>query len=104
MLMRTHYGRIDHGVFIVGIGRQRLENALPDAVLAPPGVPRMDHAKIPETFRQIAPWDQTPSLGQFKLKLSSWFRRRYGCISASAIEFAVSGSWVRNKRAPCAPQ
>jgi hypothetical protein len=51
MLMRTHDGRIDHGVFIVRIGRQRLENALSNAALAPPGVPGMDHAEIPETFR-----------------------------------------------------
>ncbi len=53
--MRTHDGRVDHGVFIVGIGRQRLENALPDAALAPAGMPGMDHTEIPKTLRQIAP-------------------------------------------------
>ena len=60
MLMRTHDSRIDHGVFIIGIGRQRLKNTLLDAALAPTGVSRMDYAEIAETFRQIAPWNTRP--------------------------------------------
>jgi hypothetical protein len=60
MLMRTHDSRIDHGVFIISIGRQRLKNPLPDAAFAPTAVSRMDHAEIAETFGQIAPWDARP--------------------------------------------
>jgi hypothetical protein len=51
MLMRPHNRRINHGVFIVGISRERLENALPDTALAPTGVPSMDHPRIAEPFR-----------------------------------------------------
>jgi hypothetical protein len=60
MLMRTHDGRIDHGDFIVGIGRQRLKNTLPDAAPAPTGVPGMDHREIPEPLRQITPGNTSP--------------------------------------------
>jgi hypothetical protein len=55
MLMRTHDGRIDHRVFIVGVSRQRLEYPLPDATLAPAGVAGMDNAEIAETFWQVPP-------------------------------------------------
>jgi hypothetical protein len=60
MLMRTHDGRIDHSVFIVGIGRQRLKNTLPDAAPAPTGAPGMDHREIPEPLRQITPGNTSP--------------------------------------------
>jgi hypothetical protein len=58
--MRTHDGRIDHGVFIVGTGCQRLEHALPDGAFAPASVPGMDDPEIPEPLRQIAPGNACP--------------------------------------------
>jgi|GEM_PF-2510404 len=55
MLMRPYDGGIDHGVLVVGILGQRLENALPDAARAPARVARMNHAEIAEAFRQVPP-------------------------------------------------
>ncbi len=49
--------RVDHGVFVVGVFRQMLENPLPDAAFAPARVARMDHPEIPEPLRQVAPGD-----------------------------------------------
>lgn len=60
MFRRTHDGRIDHGVFIVGIGRQGLQHALPDAALAPARVPDKYHMDTPEALRQIVPGNARP--------------------------------------------
>ena len=48
--MRAHDGGICHDVIIVGIGRQCLESALPDATLAPAGVASIDGRKIPKSL------------------------------------------------------
>jgi len=60
MLMSADDGRINHGIFVVGVFRQRLEDTFPDTALAPPGEASVDDAKISETFRKVAPWDSGP--------------------------------------------
>jgi hypothetical protein len=55
VLVGPHNGAIDHGVLVVGIGSQRLENPLPDATLRPTRVPGMGLLPIAEPFRQIPP-------------------------------------------------
>jgi len=53
--MGTDDGSIDHGVFIVRIIGQMLENLLPNAALAPTGMSCMDNTAIAKSFRQIPP-------------------------------------------------
>jgi hypothetical protein len=38
--MGAHNGAVDHRVFVVGIGREMLENPLPDAGFGPPAESR----------------------------------------------------------------
>ena len=57
MLVGTHDGGIDHGVFVICILRQGLEDLLPRAALAPARVAGVHHAEITKTRRQIAPGD-----------------------------------------------
>lgn len=45
--MGSHDGRVDHGVLVVGVLRQRLEEALPGPVLAPATVAQVHHPEIP---------------------------------------------------------
>jgi hypothetical protein len=55
VLVCAHNGAVDHGVFIVGIGRQNLEHLLPHAARGPAGKPRMNLDRIAEAFRQVSP-------------------------------------------------
>jgi hypothetical protein len=55
VLVGPHNGAIDHGVFVVRIGSQRLENPLPHATFRPARVPGVDLLPIAEPFRQIPP-------------------------------------------------
>src|SRR5215472_18968180 len=55
VLMSSHDGAVYHGVFVVGIRRQMLQDPFPDAALGPPGKPRVNLDRIAESLRQIAP-------------------------------------------------
>jgi len=55
MLMRAHNRCIDHGVFIVRIVRQSLEQILPNAFLRPARKPRVDVLPSAEPLGKIAP-------------------------------------------------
>src|ERR1700730_5658304 len=57
MLARADNGGIDHHVFVVGIARQQLENALENSALGPPAEALVDDFPIPETRRKITPGD-----------------------------------------------
>ena len=57
MLVSAHDGAINHGVFVVRIGRQRFENPLPDATLRPPRVTGMHLFPITEPLWQVSPRD-----------------------------------------------
>ena len=46
---------VDHRIFVVGIGREMLEDPLPDSRLRPPAETPVHVFPIPEAFRQIAP-------------------------------------------------
>jgi len=56
MLMGTHDGGVEHGVFVIGILRQMRENPLPYAAFAPAGMPGRDQAEIAKPRWQIPPW------------------------------------------------
>jgi hypothetical protein len=60
MLVRAHNGGIDHHVFVVGIARLQLENALENPTLGPPAEALVDDFPIPEARRKITPGDTRP--------------------------------------------
>ena len=60
MLVGTHDRAVDHRVFVVGIGRQHLEEPLPDAAFGPPGEARMNLDRIAKALGQIPPWNACP--------------------------------------------
>ena len=53
--MRAHDRCVDHGIFIVGVLRQMLENPGPNAGLGPAAEAHVHDAEIAEALRQIAP-------------------------------------------------
>jgi hypothetical protein len=55
--MRTHDGAVDHGILVVGIGRQMLEDPLPHAVFRPTAEAPMHVFAVTETVRQVTPRD-----------------------------------------------
>jgi hypothetical protein len=55
MLARSDDGAVDHRVFVVGVGGQVLEHALPHPVLGPTAEPTMGVLPVPEALRQVAP-------------------------------------------------
>jgi hypothetical protein len=57
MLVSTDDGRIEHHVFAIGVDRQDLEYTLENAAFAPSPEALVRRLPIPETLRQIAPWD-----------------------------------------------
>src|SRR5439155_20558393 len=57
VLVGTHNGAIDHGVFIIRVGRQHLEHLLPHPTLGPARKSRMNFDRIAKALRQIAPGD-----------------------------------------------
>ena len=60
MLMSADNGRINHGIFVVGVFRQRFEDTFPDSGFAPTGEASVNDTKISETFRKVSPWDSGP--------------------------------------------
>lgn len=57
VLMRANDGRVDHGIFVVGVGGQVLKDFLPHSSTGPAAHARMNHPKVPKSIRQIAPRD-----------------------------------------------
>jgi hypothetical protein len=55
MLMRSHDGRVDHRVLVVGIVRQGFEKILPNAARGPAREALVRVAPAAEMLRQIAP-------------------------------------------------
>jgi hypothetical protein len=55
MLVSAHDGAVDHGVFVVGVGRQKLEHTAPHAAAGPSAEARMDRLPIAEALRQVTP-------------------------------------------------
>jgi len=55
MLVSPHDRAVDHRVFVVGIGRQSLEQPLPHSFIGPAGKAHMDLYGIAKALRQIAP-------------------------------------------------
>lgn len=55
VLVRSHDGRVDHGVFIVRILGQGLENTLPHTAAAPSHMAQMHHAEIAQALGQVTP-------------------------------------------------
>ena len=55
MLMRSHDGAVDHGVFVVGILAQVFEHAQLDAALGPAAEPPVGVLPVPRAWRQITP-------------------------------------------------
>jgi len=55
VLVRSHDGRVDHGVLVVRVLGQGLENTLPHTAAAPSHMAQMHDAKIAEALGQVAP-------------------------------------------------
>ena len=55
--MSTHDSAVDHGVFVVRVGRQKLERPAPHTALGPSAEARVNRLPIAESLRQVAPWD-----------------------------------------------
>jgi hypothetical protein len=74
--MGTYNGRINHGVFVVGILGQMLKNPLPDATPRPAAETGMHHPEIAEAFGQITPWNAGPIAIQNRLDKQTVIVRR----------------------------
>ena len=57
MLMRPNDGAVAHRILVIGIGRQMLEDLLPDAGLGPAAEALVRILPVAEALRQIAPGD-----------------------------------------------
>jgi hypothetical protein len=55
VLVGSNDGAVNHGVFVVRILRQNLENPLPHASPAPARVAGMHHAEVTKALRQVTP-------------------------------------------------
>jgi len=55
MLVGAHDGGIDHGVFVVRVAGQMLENSLPDTANGPSAESRMHHTEVAESLGKVAP-------------------------------------------------
>src|SRR4051812_49589806 len=65
--MRAHEGRVDHGVFVVGVDRQVLEHPLPYAGLGPATEAGLHRDPTAEPLGQIAPGDARPIAVEHRL-------------------------------------
>ena len=55
VLVGSDDGRVDHGVLVVRIPGQHLQDAPPHAPFAPARVAQMHHPEVPETLGQVTP-------------------------------------------------
>jgi hypothetical protein len=60
MLVDPDECAVDEDIFEIGIAAERLENALPNALLRPPPEASIRRKPLAERFRQIAPWRARP--------------------------------------------
>ena len=84
MLMRAHDGAVDHRVFVVGIGCERLKNTRPDAGCGPATEAPMHVFPVAEAFRQIAPRDAGPVAIQHRFDEQAVIRCRHPDRTLSA--------------------
>jgi len=54
--MGANNGRVDHGVFVVCIHGQMLEQFLPYALFGPAAEAGMHYAEVAEPLGQVTPW------------------------------------------------
>jgi hypothetical protein len=57
VLVGAHHGAVDHGVLVVGVAGQALEDPFPHAGLGPAAEAGVDLLPGAEPFRQVAPGD-----------------------------------------------
>ena len=55
MLVGAHDGAFNHRIFVIGLGRQVLEEALPHPFVGPPAEPLVRVLPVAQPFRQVAP-------------------------------------------------
>ena len=55
VLVGSHDGRVDHGVFVVGVLGQYFKQALPHTAPAPAHMAQVHHAEVPNRSGRIAP-------------------------------------------------
>lgn len=53
--MGTHDGRINHGVFVVGLCTEECKDFEPNARATPTHMPQMYDAEVAKAFRQVSP-------------------------------------------------
>jgi hypothetical protein len=82
--MSAHNGGVDHHIFVVGIARQQLENALENTALGPSAKTLMRALPITEAYRQIAPWNtgSEPIQNGLDEQPVIWCRASYVALTA----------------------
>jgi hypothetical protein len=65
--MGTHNGAVDHRVFVIGISREMLEDALPDTGFGPAAMAAVYVLPISEALGQVAPWNAGPIAVEHRL-------------------------------------
>ena len=60
VLVGSHDGRVEHGVLVVGILCQSLEDPLQHGALTPAAVAQVHYPEVTATRRQITPGDACP--------------------------------------------
>jgi hypothetical protein len=77
MLMRPHDGGVEHGVFIVGIGRELGKYSFPDADFSPSAETTIDVLPVVEAFRKIEPRKSRAISKDHRLDKQPVVRRRH---------------------------
>ena len=89
MLVIAHDGAVDHRVFVVGIGREMLEDPLPDTGFRPAAEAPMTVAPLPKALRQVAPRDTGSIPEQHRLDEQLVVRRRHPNRSRTAGQYVL---------------
>ena len=84
MLMGAHDGAVDHRVFVVGIGRELLEDALPDAGFGPAGEAPVHVVPVAEPLGQVAPRDAGTVAIQHRFDEQAVVRRGHADMALAA--------------------
>jgi hypothetical protein len=86
MLMRPNDRAVDHRILVIGIGRQMLEDLLPDAGLSPAAEPLVGILPVAEALRQIAPGDPGSVAIEHRLDESTVVFGRHADMASPAWE------------------
>jgi hypothetical protein len=84
VLMSSYDRAIDHGVFIVRIGRQRIEDPFPNATLGQATMPRMHLFPMPEPLRQVPPGNPRSIAIEHRFNEQPIVRRRHANVTFTA--------------------